>query len=273
MRTSSAAQTPVTPQSSCEGERRKDDEDGARGEHRPHEIARVSGADEDPVEREDGAAERLHHDEERPEERGLVEYGLVVGERGREGVGERREDQREDAADRDRPADHPQRGVVGAVRVPGAEHPPDDHLARDRDRVEDERDEEEELIARSGARRSRRRPSARAPTRRRGTRVERGGADEDLPADAHHRPHLPPARATRRRVRTQQLDDEGDAHSRLRDRRPGGGAGDAPVEDVDEEDLEHEVRDVRDDDDLERPAEVRDAAQVALPRERDKRGR
>ena len=51
-----------------ESESRQCDEDRARGEHRPHEIARVSGTDEDPVEGEDGAAEWLHRDEERPEE-------------------------------------------------------------------------------------------------------------------------------------------------------------------------------------------------------------
>ncbi len=94
MRTSSAAQTPTTPQPSARASAASDDEDGARGEHRPHEIARVAGADEDPVEREDGAAERLHRDEERPEERGLVEDVRVVVNAARQGVGERREDQR-----------------------------------------------------------------------------------------------------------------------------------------------------------------------------------
>ncbi len=57
----------------------------------------------------------------------------------------------------------------------------------------------------------------------------------------------------------------------LRDRCSRRRAGDPPVEDVDEEDLEDEVRDVRDDDDLERPAQVRDAAEVALSCERDER--
>ena len=41
-------------------------------------IARVAGADQDPVEREDGAAERLHHGEERPEERRLVEDARIA---------------------------------------------------------------------------------------------------------------------------------------------------------------------------------------------------
>ena len=44
------------------------------------------------------------------------------------------------------------------------------------------------------------------------------------------------------------------------------------MEDVDEEDLEHEVRDVRQHDDLQRTAQVRDAAQVALAGESDQRG-
>ena len=43
-------------------------------------------------------------------------------------------------------------------------------------------------------------------------------------------------------VRPQQLDDERGAHPRLRDRRPCGRAGDAPVEAVDEEQLEHDVQ-------------------------------
>ncbi len=73
-------------------------------------------------------------------------------------------------------------------------------------------------------------------------------------------------------MRPQQLDDEGDAHRGLRDRRPRSRARDAPVEDVDEDDLEDEIQQVREDDDLERPAEVRDAAEVALARESDERG-
>ena len=51
------------------------------GDHRPHQEARVAGADEDPVEGEDGAAERLHHGEERPEQRCLVQDARIVGER------------------------------------------------------------------------------------------------------------------------------------------------------------------------------------------------
>ena len=36
-------------------------------------------------------------------------------------------------------------GLVGAVAVTGAEHPPDHHLARDRERVEHEREQVVEL--------------------------------------------------------------------------------------------------------------------------------
>ena len=45
------------------------------------------------------------------------------------------------------------------------------------------------------------------------------------------------------------------------------------MEAVDEEHLEHEVEDVRRDDDLERPAEVRNTTQVALAGERNERSR
>src|SRR2546430_1186617 len=64
-----ADHAPAVGQSEC-GEQ---DEERARGEHRPHQEAGVAGADEDPVEGEDGAAERLHQGEERPQERSLVE--------------------------------------------------------------------------------------------------------------------------------------------------------------------------------------------------------
>ena len=119
----------------------------------------------------------------------------------------------------DRPADHPHGRVVGGVRLAGAERPPDDHLAGDRDRVEEQREEDEQLVrdlvrAELGiahAREHRRRDEER--------RVERRRPHEDLPADAHHRPHLRQARPPRRRVRAQQLDDERDPHRRLRDRR------------------------------------------------------
>ncbi len=68
-------------------------------------------------------------------------------------------------------------------------------------------------------------------------------------------------------------DDERDPHPGLRDhgapRRPV----EAPVEAVDEQHLEHDVHDVRGDDDHERRAQVADAAQPALAGERDQRAR
>ena len=72
-------------------------------------------------------------------------------------------------------------------------------------------------------------------------------------------------------MRPQQLDREGDAHAGLRDRGSGRGALDPPVEDVDEEQLEDDVHEVRDDDDLERAAHARDATEIALTRERNQR--
>jgi hypothetical protein len=74
-------------------------------------------------------------------------------------------------------------------------------------------------------------------------------------------------------VRAQKLEDEGGAHSRLRDRRARRRAGDPPVEAVDEQQLEYDVDGIRSHDDHERAAQVGDAAQVSLPGERDERRR
>jgi hypothetical protein len=102
-------------------------------------------------------------------------------------------------------------------------------------------------------------------------RVQRGGSDEDLAADPRERPHpveRGPARVGRR---GEQRPGERRRHARLRDdgrpRRPG----EAPVEAVDEEQVQEHVRRVRDDHDHERRAQVGHAAQVALPGERDER--
>jgi hypothetical protein len=90
-----------------------------------------------------------------------------------------------------------------------------------------------------------------------------GRADRDLRAHAHQRAHLGerrwrPAGAT--------LDlDEREPHPHLRDHGPPRGAGQPPVEAVDEEHLEDRVDGVRDDEDDERRAQIRHAAQVALP--------
>ena len=160
-----------------------------------------------------------------------------------------------------------------ASGIARAECPSDDHLSRDRDRVEDQREEDEELVrdlVRAELRVADARQHRRGDEER---RVQRNRPHEDLPADADHRPHLLEARPLRRRVRTQQLDDERDAHPELRDRGARSRSGDPPVEHVDEHDLEDEIHGVRDHDDHQRPAEIRDAAEVALARERDDRRR
>ena len=178
---------------------------------------------------------------------------------------------REHGADHERPHDHPHRRRIGAVAVLGAEHPPHDHLAGDRDGIEDQRQKEEELgcdLVRAELRVA----HARAHRSRDEERcVQRRGANEDLSTDADHRAHLTQARALALRVRPQQLDREGDAHAGLRDCGSGRGALDPPVEDVHEEHLEDDVHEVRNDDDLERAAHARDAAEIALARQRDQR--
>ena len=202
-----------------------------------------------------------------------MEDRWIARERARQDVSERREHEREDEADDDRPPDHAHPRLVGAVGVAGAERPADDHLAGDRERVEDQREQDEELV-RDLMRAELR--VAHAREHRGGNEkrsVERRGPHEDLPADAEERLHRPQARPPRGRVRPQQLDDEGGAHRGLRDRRACRRARDPPVEDVDEDDLEDEVEQVREDDDLERPSQVRDAAQVALTGKRDERRR
>ena len=71
----------------------------------------------------------------------------------------------------------------------------------------------------------------------------------------------------------QHDDDERRAHPQLRDRRPPRRPRDPPVEAVDEEQLEEDVRDVAGDEDDERRAQVGDAAEVALRPECEERGR
>ena len=169
----------------------------------------------------------------------------------------------------DRPPDHSHRRCIRAVGITRAEHAADDHLARDRNRIQDEREKEEKLrrdlmrrelwIAHPGANR-------RCHEKR---RIQGGRPHEDLPADAHHRPHCLEARPLRAGVWTQQLDGERHAHADLRDCRPRRRPGDAPMEAVHEQHLEHDVHDVRDHDDLERPPHVRDTAEIPLSRERD----
>ena len=70
---------------------------------------------------------------------------VVAGEGVRDHVAEREQHAAEDRAERDRPADHPQRRGARPGRVAGAEHPADHHLPGDRQRVEHEREEHEQL--------------------------------------------------------------------------------------------------------------------------------
>src|SRR5207247_7669649 len=96
-----------------------------------------------------------------------------------------------------------------------------------------------------------------------------GRTNENLAADADHRAHRLQARTFGFGVRSEQLDGERKTHARLRYCRSGGRACYPPMEAVHEQHLEDRVDDVRDDNDLEGPAEVRDAAQVTLTGERD----
>jgi hypothetical protein len=158
---------------------------------------------------------------------------------------------------------------VCAFGIARAEHSTDDHLAGDRDRVQKHREQEEELrrdlmrakLRVSDARAHRRRNEKRRP--------ERSRAYEDLPADSQHRLHLAQTRTLRVRVGPQELDDKRNAHAALSDCRSRGRSGDTPVEAVDEEQLERDIRRVRGNDDLERPPQARDASQIPLPGERD----
>ena len=61
-----AAQTPTTPQSKASAAARRR-ADGESRDHRPGEERPVAGADQDPVEREDGTVQRLHQREEDPD--------------------------------------------------------------------------------------------------------------------------------------------------------------------------------------------------------------
>ena len=99
--------------------------------------AGVAGADQDPVEREHRAVQRLHQREDRPQVVGLLEHRRVSREDPRNQVREREHQRRKAEAEVDRHHDHACTGCVRAVRVAGAERPPDDHLPGDRDRVRD----------------------------------------------------------------------------------------------------------------------------------------
>ena len=91
MSTVSAAQTPRTPQSAHETTASAGDEHDEGDHHRQGEVRAVARADQDPVEREHGAVERLHQCEQRPEQSALREHLGVRCEDSRDHVAERRE--------------------------------------------------------------------------------------------------------------------------------------------------------------------------------------
>jgi hypothetical protein len=161
--------------------------------------------------------------------------------------------------------------IRSAAGVARAEHAADDHLSGDRDCIEEQREEDEQLerdLVRPDLGVAHPREDRRGDEKR---RVQRGRPDEDLAADAHHRSHLLQARPARGRTRPKELTRERESHARLRDRRPRRRSGDPPVEAVHERQLEDDVEHVCDDDDLERAAQVGHSAQVALPAECDER--
>ena len=89
IRTNRAAQTPTIPQSNSSAA----SETTARGRecahHRPHQEAAVAGADQDPVEREDGPVQRLHQHEQGPDRLHPLDHRLVARERVRQDALER----------------------------------------------------------------------------------------------------------------------------------------------------------------------------------------
>ncbi len=103
--------------------------------------------------------------------------------------------------------------------------------------------------------------------------VERGGAQDQGAAHPHQRAHHVRVRAAPGGAdgRPQQAGGEGDAHPRLGDHRPPCRADQAPVEDVDEHELQDDVDEVGDHHDHQRPAQVADPALIALAGEGDER--
>ena len=146
--------------------------------------------------------------------------------------------------------------------VARAQQPADHHLRGDRQRVEQEREEDEEL---EGDLVRGERGGADAGEHGRGDqeRAEQGaGAHRDLGPDADQRAH---AGQQRRLEPGAALHlHEGEAHAGLGDHRAPRRAGEAPAEAVDEQHLEHHVDRVRGDEDDQRRAQVADAAQEAL---------
>ena len=198
---------------------------------------------------------------------------VVAGEEPRHDVAEREQREPERRAQGDRPRDHPSRGGARARRVAGAEHAPDHDLRRDRQRVEHEREEDEQLE----------RDLVRAEARGPDPREHRGGDEEGaeqrrrahgyLRPDPHQRAH--PRHHGPLPAGAQLHHEERQAHAQLSDHGAPRGARQPPAEAVDEQQLEHDVDRVRDDEDLQRRGQVADPAQVSLAgaREHERRAR
>ena len=99
--------------------------------------------------------------------------------------------------------------------------------------------------------------------------IQRARADRDLGADAREPAHQPRLRAGQR----PRDHDERRAHRELRRDRAERRPVEPEVQAVDEHQLEDQVRDVRGDHDLERAAQSRDPAQIALTGGREQDGR
>ena len=143
-----ATRRPRSPQSKASG---REPRDAARRppqpttHHREREVAGVAGADEDAVEREDDRRRRLHEaNSGHMRAPASITAGSLVNARGMTSVSASRTPPKS-TPDAERPADHPPGRRDGASRVARAERAPDEDLPGDRDRVEHEREEDEEL--------------------------------------------------------------------------------------------------------------------------------
>ena len=163
-------QTPTMPRSSAsesQGDRHERAE--RRGEHAPHQEARVARADEDAVEREHRPVGGLHQREQGPDLLRAVDHRRVARERARQHVGEGEHHRSEHRAGHHRPLDHPARRAARSLGVARPQRAAHDHLPGDRDRVEHQRQEHEQLEGDQVRAPASPRPSARAPRSPRGT--------------------------------------------------------------------------------------------------------
>ena len=205
----------------------------------------------------------------------LVQDGVVAAERLGQQVADGQQRQREGDADQQRPADHPPRGGVRALRRPRAPSIRPTRICP--------------AIAIASSTSARKMNSciatwcaasagsdSRASTALASVKAASSdaGAHEQVAADAHQRAQRLGARAQGRagvRGRAQQQHRERRAHPQLRDDGAERRAVEAEVEAVDEHHLEHDVHEVGDHEDDERRAQAVDATQVALAGERDQR--